>query len=133
MNKQHLVGVIAAAVAIAAAAWFYVKREDPGETVPVRMTALSPEAKTGQAPFIQYCGKCHGENGGGSAKGPPLIHRFYGPGHHPDGSFYAAIANGARQHHWRFGNMKPVEGVSEDEARAIVRFVREVQRANGIR
>jgi len=35
--------------------------------------------------------------------------------------------------HWRFGDMPPVEGLSRRDVAAIVAYVRELQRANGIR
>jgi hypothetical protein len=37
-----------------------------------------------------------------------------------------------RAHHWNFGSMPPVSGVSDDDVATITAFVREVQRANGI-
>ena len=57
----------------------------------------------------------------------------YRPGHHGDAAFAMAVRNGVRQHHWRFGNMPPQPQVSDRELKAIVRYVREMQIANGIR
>jgi hypothetical protein len=37
-----------------------------------------------------------------------------------------------RAHHWRFGNMPPVDGVNRAEVEKIVAYVRALQRANGI-
>jgi hypothetical protein len=51
---------------------------------------------------------------------------------HGDGAFLVAATNGVRQHHWSFGNMPPVEGITQAEVKSIVTYVREVQRANGI-
>ncbi|KAB2849084.1 MAG: cytochrome c, partial [Hyphomicrobiaceae bacterium] len=65
-------------------------------------------------------------------KGPPLIHRVYHPGHHGDAAFFLAAKQGVRQHHWRFGDMAALPHVSDQQLAAIVRFVREVQAANGI-
>jgi mono/diheme cytochrome c family protein len=104
----------------------------PGETVAVTVPPLSPEALAGQGGYRQHCGECHGPNGGGSGKGPPLVHRIYEPRHHADFSFLRAIRDGARAHHWRFGDMPAQPAIDEASARAIIRFVREVQRANGI-
>lgn len=70
--------------------------------------------------------------GAGTEQGPPLVHRIYEPGHHADAAFHMAVRAGVRQHHWRFGNMPPQPQVSEAELRTIIRYVREVQRANGI-
>ena len=43
-----------------------------------------------------------------------------------------AAKNGVRQHHWPFGNMPPVEGITDSEISNIIAYVRTVQRANGI-
>jgi len=37
-----------------------------------------------------------------------------------------------RAHHWNFGNMPPAEGVSDEDVIKITRYVRELQKANGI-
>ena len=100
-----------------------------GITVP----ELSGAAAEGAGLFAKYCVECHGENAAGSDKGPPLIHKYYEPGHHPDQAFLVAALYGVRRHHWKFGNMPPVEGISQDEVIKIVTFVRAVQRDNGIR
>lgn len=95
---------------------------------------LSPRAAFGKKVFDGYCARCHGANAAGrEGKGPPLVHRIYEPGHHGDQAFLLAPRNGVRAHHWRFGDMPPVRGVSEDELRAVVAYVRELQRANGIK
>ena len=44
-----------------------------------------------------------------------------------------AVARGVRAHHWRFGDMPRVEGLTRGDVAAIVAYVRELQRANGIR
>jgi len=93
---------------------------------------LSGTAGEGAALFTQFCIECHGENATGTDKGPPLIHIYYEPNHHPDQAFMVAALYGARQHHWQFGNMKPVEGITEAEVIKIISYVRAVQRANGI-
>ena len=49
------------------------------------------------------------------------------------GTTTLAVQRGARQHHWNFGDMPPQPQVTPEEIRAIIRFVREVQEANGIR
>lgn len=48
-------------------------------------------------------------------------------------AFVLAARNGVRAHHWPFGNMTPVPGLTDPELAGIIRFVREVQVANGIR
>jgi mono/diheme cytochrome c family protein len=93
---------------------------------------LSPAATLGKAAFDDNCAQCHGVNAIGTDQGPPLIHDYYNPGHHADGAFYLAVANGVRQHHWRYGNMPPQPQVTQDQSRMIIAYVREVQVANGI-
>ena len=93
---------------------------------------LSSAAQMGQIAFDENCAACHGAKAAGSENGPPLVHKIYEPSHHADFSFQAAAKNGVRAHHWRFGDMQPVPGVSEKQVEWIVKYVREVQRANGI-
>ena len=130
MRRIYLL-VGAVVIATVAAVYFLAGREQaPPE---VAMPQLSRAAILGQGAFGRYCAECHGKNGEGAPeKGPPLIHIYYEPGHHGDTAFVAAVRQGARGHHWSFGDMKPVEGVSDRELTQIILFVREVQRANGI-
>lgn len=94
---------------------------------------LSAPSYFGQIAFEQNCASCHGENGaGGTGNGPPLIHPIYEPGHHTDGAFLRAATAGVQSHHWRFGDMPAVEGVTEEMVVLIVSYIRELQRANGI-
>ena len=71
-------------------------------------------------------------NGVGTDKGPPFLHKVYHPGHHGDQSFFMAATRGAQAHHWKFGDMKPVEGITEAQIKSIVTYVRALQKANGI-
>ncbi|MBY6203216.1 cytochrome c [Maritalea mobilis] len=94
---------------------------------------LSGQAQIGQRGFEGLCAQCHGENAAGrQGIGPPLVHRIYEPSHHADAAFLLAAQNGVRAHHWDFGNMPPVEGVTRADVMAITAYVRELQRANGI-
>ena len=95
---------------------------------------LSVNAKIGKTAFEAKCAVCHGENAAGQdGVAPPLVHKIYEPGHHGDAAFLLAAKNGVRAHHWRFGNMPPVEGVTDGDVKMIVTYVRELQRANGIK
>lgn len=98
----------------------------------IEVPAFSELAKSGKIAFEQVCAKCHGTNALGTDKGPPLLHQIYNPGHHGDASIYRAIKYGSRQHHWRFGNMPPQPNVSDQQINAIIRYIRELQAANGI-
>ena len=91
------------------------------------------DATLGKPLFDANCARCHGLGGRGTEQGPPLVHRVYRPGHHSDMSFHYAIKNGTRQHHWHFGDMPPVSGVSAEDTVHIVVYVREEQRRAGIR
>ncbi len=95
--------------------------------------ALSTNAEIGKVAFEAKCAACHGANATGQdGVAPPLVHRIYEPSHHGDAAFLLAAKNGVRAHHWRFGNMPPVEGVTDGDVKMIVAYVRELQRANGI-
>ncbi len=102
------------------------------ESVSVDLPELTPQAVVGGQIFVKNCSQCHGFIAGGTDKGPPLIHKIYEPSHHGDFSFFRAVKQGTRQHHWPYGDMPPLPGISDDDVAAIVIFIREVQRANGI-
>jgi len=107
--------------------------DDPGRSAEiVAPQQLSAAATLGKKGFDENCAQCHGGNAAGTEQGPPLVHDYYNPGHHADAAFYAAVANGTRQHHWRFGNMPPQPQVTQDQTRMIIAYVRELQAANGI-
>lgn len=107
---------------------------DPqSQQVAVRMPKLSPEAVRGQKAFLETCAQCHGERADGTDQGPPLVHDLYNPGHHADESFRRAVALGVRRHHWPFGDMAKQAHVKPREVESIIRFVRELQAANGIK
>ncbi len=91
-----------------------------------------PSANGGAALFERRCSECHGREAKGTDKGPPLVHRIYEPSHHADAAFYLAVRQGARAHHWPFGDMPPVEGVADEEIAQIVAYVRGLQKAAGI-
>ena len=57
--------------------------------------------------------------------------RLSKPNHHGDIAFEFAVRCGVPQHHWRFGPMPPVEGLSEEDIESIMAFVREQQRIEG--
>lgn len=103
------------------------------EMVAVSLPDLSAEAGRGQGYFGAVCAACHGPNAGGlDGKGPPLVHRLYVPGHHSDQAIVMAARRGVQSHHWRFGNMPVITGLTDGDLREIIAFLREVQRANGI-
>jgi len=101
-------------------------------TVNVKVPELSAAATVGEAAFNANCAACHGRNAAGTQKGPPLVHDIYNPGHHADEAFFRAAKQGVPQHHWPFGNMPVRPGVTDKQITAIVRYIREMQQANGI-
>ena len=94
--------------------------------------ALSNMAREGEVLFNANCSVCHGVNAAGTMTGPPLMDRVYHPGHHADFTIRNAVRQGVPQHHWGFGNMPPVAGVSPDDVEKIICYIRELQRAKGI-
>ncbi len=86
----------------------------------------------GASLFAQTCASCHGANLEGTAGGPPFIDSIYRPAHHADAAFLLAVRRGVRSHHWDFGNMPRIDGLSDEQVAAIVDFVRTQQRAAGI-
>ena len=94
---------------------------------------LSTDAQIGKRIFEVSCAACHGQNAAGqNGVAPPLVHITYEPNHHSDAAFIIAAQNGVRAHHWDFGNMPPIEGVTQADVQFIARYIRELQRANGI-
>lgn len=136
MNRRYLIAGAAALAGVAAVFWLRATpdRPAPAETAErgVAIPALSGPAQAGKAAFEAYCAACHGVNAVGTDKGPPLLHPFYVPGHHGDMAFVLAARNGVQPHHWDFGPMPPVKGVTKADVDLIVAYVREMQRANGI-
>ena len=86
----------------------------------------------GRALYAQACAACHGAGLQGADRGPPFLDPIYRPGHHDDAAFLRAVRFGVRSHHWPFGDMPPVAGLTGAQIEAIVAFVRERQRAVGI-
>lgn len=99
----------------------------------VKVPDLSDKEKDGEFAFNTYCAACHGKDAAGQdGVAPSFVHPIYEPGHHGDEAFFLAARKGVRAHHWQFGDMPPVEGVSEPELAGIVSYVRALQRANGV-
>ena len=77
--------------------------------------ATPAEVQVGEAKFTANCAACHGVRGVGTKQGPPLVHKIYEP-----------------THHWEFGNMPKIEGVTSGDVEHIIRYVRWLQREAGI-
>lgn len=141
--KAIQIGVAVAAIA-AGVIWVVVSTEDqvtlegqqPTDNAIAAIAlpeTLSANAEIGMAVFEAKCAACHGVNAVGQLEvAPPLVHVIYEPSHHGDEAFQRAVANGVRGHHWPFGNMSPVEGLTRGDVKMIIAYIRELQRANGI-
>lgn len=81
--------------------------------------------------YASSCASCHGADLRGTDKGPSHLSIVYEPNHHNDDSFRSAIVNGSPQHHWGFGNMEPVGGLSDEDIDAVIAFVRSEQQQQG--
>ena len=140
MSLRRTAILAAPAAALVAASFFFFGDWDdtlddgaPIASVIVPDT-LSTRAQIGRKAYEAKCAACHGRNAAGQGGiAPPLVHVIYEPGHHGDESFQRAVAYGVPAHHWRFGDMPPVEGLSRRDVTAIIAYIRELQRANGIR
>jgi len=97
---------------------------DPGRT--------PTEFHEGEQRYEARCATCHGRHGTGTDRGPPLIDRIYRPNHHADAAFQRAVAFGVQAHHWNFGPMQPIPGVSREEVAQITDYVRWLQGQAGV-
>ncbi len=101
-------------------------------TAPTRPTpAVDPALAVGRDAYVRACGACHGVDMEGTAVGPSLRSIVYEPAHHPDETFRAAIRDGVAAHHWDFGPMPAIPGIDDDEATAIIAWVRSEQQRLG--
>jgi mono/diheme cytochrome c family protein len=92
---------------------------------------VSSGADDGASLYGANCASCHGADLRGTDEGPSQLSIVYEPNHHNDESYRSAIRNGAQQHHWSFGDMDPVNGLSDAEVDAIIGFVRDTQASEG--
>ena len=104
----------------------------PLDPASIKTPKMTPELNLGKMNYDALCASCHGKNAAGTDKGPTFLHKVYHPGHHSDGAFFIAPMKGARAHHWPFGDMKPVKGITEGQIRKIVPYIRAIQKENGL-
>ena len=105
-----------------------------GTSTPVVDVAMKvpDELQKGNEKFHTFCAPCHGPQGVGTDHGPPLVHKIYEPSHHADMAFQRAAAQGVRAHHWKFGNMPKIDGVTSEDVTEIIGYVRWLQKQAGI-
>jgi len=85
----------------------------------------------GATVFVARCASCHGEDLRGTDKGPSQLSIVYEPNHHSDATYRAAIRNGVGQHHWNFGDMPPVEDITDDQIERVIAYIRTEQERLG--
>jgi mono/diheme cytochrome c family protein len=124
-GRHRVAAVLGALVVLAACGG-----ESDGDGAPT--AAAEPDPQRGEQLFDANCAACHGPAGQGTVSGPPLVHVIYEPGHHSDESFHLAVQRGVQQHHWDFGPMPAVPGLSREEVADIIAYVRDLQREAGI-
>lgn len=90
------------------------------------------DVDAGEQVYASTCIACHGAAGTGTPAGPPLVHEVYVPSHHADISFLLAVRNGVQPHHWEFGPMPPLPGVTDEQVADVVAYVRSLQRDAGL-
>lgn len=100
---------------------------DPATTAPAGPTGSDPGAQL----YASNCASCHGADLRGTDKGPSHLSIVYEPNHHGDDAFRSAIVNGARQHHWDFGDMAAIEGLDGKQIDDIIAYVRSEQERQG--
>ncbi|MDV4166485.1 c-type cytochrome [Rhodovulum sp. FJ3] len=141
MNKT--IPAALAVIALAGGAYYLTRPDAPAQSAApadgeplVSITVpetLSANATMGQRAFDATCAACHGPDATGlMGYGPPLVHKIYEPSHHGDMAFVMAVQNGVRAHHWTFGDMPAQSGLTRADVGAIIAYIRELQRANGI-
>lgn len=118
------VAVVLAAVVL----WPRAGNDAADSGIPVQDAQL---VAAGEELYEANCASCHGGDLRGTDAGPSHLSIVYEPAHHGDAAFVLAARNGVRSHHWPFGDMLPVPGLSDDDLDAIVAFVRENQRIHG--
>jgi mono/diheme cytochrome c family protein len=93
---------------------------------------VPPALAKGEALFTANCSVCHGIGARGTKQGPPFLDKIYEPNHHADSAFYRAAELGVRAHHWKFGDMPKIPGVTRDDLTQIIAYIRWLQKQAGI-
>lgn len=94
-------------------------------------TTSGSSSDVGAKVYAQSCAQCHGADLRGTHRGPSQFSQVYEPGHHPDASYRSAIVNGVTAHHWDFGDMPAIKGLSDTEVDAVIAYIRAQQAEHG--
>ena len=100
-------------------------------TEPVGVPADPVQLANGEELYQASRAECHRTDLRGTDLGPSHLSEVYEPNHHADASFLLAVRRGSPAHHWNFGDMAPIEGLSDDDVAAITAYVRSVQEEQG--
>ncbi len=98
----------------------------------VAQMEVPADVADGKRLYDTHCARCHGVHAAGTGRGPSFLSKVYEPSHHGDEAFLVAVKRGVSAHHWGFGNMPPIPGVSDEDVAKIVGYVRWAQRVVGI-
>lgn len=124
--SHHALRALLASLLVAAAC---------GGTGPGTDPVIEPQDRAlvglGNDLYQANCASCHGTDLRGTDLGPSHLSVVYEPNHHSDQAFLLAVQRGSPPHHWSFGPMPPVPGLTPVDISAIVAFVRERQRLEG--
>ena len=131
VQRVTTAGRAAGVAALVAAVWMF-SACSRAESPAVAIGDPPAEFAEGRRLFDAHCARCHGPGGAGTGRGPSLLSKIYEPSHHGDASFVMAVRRGVSAHHWRFGNMPPIPGVSDDDVTGIIAYIRWAQRQAGI-
>ena len=137
LSRGAPLGLLVLVASLALAAACEGEADDPPAPPPAASPAstAAPTAVPildGETLFRQTCAVCHGVDLQGTAQGPPFIDRLYHPNHHSDAAFRLAVQRGVIAHHWPFGNMPKIEGLSDQQVEAIIAYVRAQQQEAGL-
>ena len=101
------------------------------ETSPIVSLVGEDLLVAGEESYGRFCAACHGVDLRGTTLGPSFLSIVYEPNHHADFAFASAAKNGVPAHHWEFGDMPAIPGISDNEIIAVTAYVRSVQEAEG--
>ena len=83
----------------------------------------------GERVYAANCAQCHGDDLGGTERGPSLLLDAYGPGQLTDAAMADAIRNGVEQRLFEFGPMAGNGALGDEQIDAVIAVVRAEQSA----